>query len=437
MSKVNKLKNHIEKVTGSRTFCVIPWVHVSTETDGTMRLCCASNTKGVVSDDDNQKIKIKFNKTTISDQWNNKYYRDIRNEMLSSKEPIDCQKCFEQEKLGIVSKRLWETREWINDIDTVNLTDLAEPPIYLDLRLGNTCNLKCVMCSPKDSSQWAADYKLLSDEVKKIVPWNKNQNNQFWFRSEFKNDLYNLIPNLKQIQFAGGEPLMIPEHEQFIQEIIKLGHSKNIILKYNTNGLLINDKMIDYWNHFKKVKVSISLDGIYQRGEYIRYPLEWNKLYNNLKKLDETSDTIDVNIAVTVQLLNIKHLIDFAKWKILENFKKINLEFIEEYQIGGGIFNMHLLYIPTFLSIQVLPEFDKEQIRKDFLEFKIWLNKNYKEDFWNNPLGWNKWEAILNYMDLKDRSNLLPQFKKYINDLDQIRCTDVKKTFPELAHLFS
>jgi len=34
---------------------------------------------------------------------------------------------------------------------------------------------------------------------------------------------------------------------------------------------------------------------------------------------------------------------------------------------------MHLLYIPTFLSIQILPEADKQEVRAIFAEFKEWL----------------------------------------------------------------
>lgn len=437
MSKVEQIQKEIKQKTGSSTFCALPWVHVATETNGTMRLCCASNTKGIVSNNKNKGTQVTLDTTTITKEWNNEYYKNIRNEMLCGNEPIDCAKCFEQEKIGIVSKRLWETKEWIDTINVTNLSDVAEPPIYLDLRLGNTCNLKCTMCSPKDSSQWVKDYKELTIKNKKLVPWDKKQNNQFWFRSDFKDDLHKLIPNLKQVLFAGGEPLMIPEHKEFVQEVINLGYSKNIILKYNTNGVLVDDEIIDIWKQFKQVKVSVSLDGIYERGEYIRYPMSWGEMYNSLKLLDNTPDNIDVNIAVTVQILNIKHLIEFAKWKIQERFNKVNLEFIEEEQIGGGIFNMHLLYTPTFLSIQALPKEDKEKIRQDFLNFKEWLVERIDSSFWSNPVGWQKWDSILNYMDMQDRSELLPSFKQYIKNLDHIRNTKAATVFPELSHLFS
>jgi len=99
---------------------------------------------------------------------------------------------------------------------------------------------------------------------------------------------------------------------------------------------------------------------------------------------------------------------------------------------------MHMLYIPTFLSARILPKEDKEQLREQFLEFKQWLYDNYTQDdiFWNvNPYGWQRWEGILKFLEAEDHSNLLPDFREYVSNLDSIRGTDAKHIFPELAHL--
>jgi hypothetical protein len=107
-------------------------------------------------------------------------------------------------------------------------------------------------------------------------------------------------------------------------------------------------------------------------------------------------------------------------------------------QAGGGLMNMHMLYIPTFLSARILPKEDKDQLVKDFAEFKQWLWDNYRQDddFWkHNPNGWNRWESILKFVLAEDHSHLLPDFKEYVTNLDSIRNTDAKNIFPELAHL--
>ena len=40
-----------------------------------------------------------------------------------------------------------------------------EELVYLDLRLGHTCNIKCVMCSPHDSSKWVKDWQTLMPQL--------------------------------------------------------------------------------------------------------------------------------------------------------------------------------------------------------------------------------------------------------------------------------
>jgi sulfatase maturation enzyme AslB (radical SAM superfamily) len=252
--------------------------------------------------------------------------------------------------------------------------------------------------------------------------------------------MYAQIPNLKQVYFAGGEPLMIREHKWFLEEIIRQGYADKILIRYNTNGLLVDDEIIDLWKQFKKVKVGFSIDAIGDRNYYIRYPSDWATIEKNLHKLDNTPDNIQVSIATAIQILNIKHLADFAKWKITQNFKKVNLEnTVGGIQAGGGIINMHLLYMPTYLSIKLLPPEDKAEVRRIFAELANWLHANYRqdEDFWKqNPYGWKRWQGILNFMDAEDHTEQLPAFKEYIEKLEAIRGTDFKATFPELAHLF-
>jgi organic radical activating enzyme len=322
---------------------------------------------------------------------------------------------------------------------------VPEKLTYLDLRLGHTCNLKCVMCSPHDSSRWVQDHKKLLKRttfpiVLEQMSWDGAEFNNNWYENpDFWEQMYAQIPNLKQVYFAGGEPLMIKEHKKFLQEIIRQGYADKILIRYNSNALLLDDETIDMWKAFAKVKFAVSLDATDQRNYYIRYPSEWKIIEENLRKLDNTPDNIQVSIATAIQILNIKHLPDFARWKITQNYKKINLGLVPGgVQMGGGIFNMHLLYLPTFLSCRVLPEEDKAEVRKNFAELATWLYQNYRQDddYWKtNPYGWKRWQAVLDFMDAGDQSDQLPAFKEYMNNLDSIRGTDAKMYFPELGHL--
>lgn len=458
-TKLGHWQKKVKHLSGSDTFCVLPWIHFATRPNGDMRLCCNSNSSGAGFDHEIGLVKNEtgrpsnFGKETPMSAWNNEYMRSVRTTMLEGNIPSSCKKCFDEESKGVVSKRMWETGTWVEEgIDIPELIQqtseegiVPEKLIYLDLRLGHTCNLKCIMCSPHDSSQWVADHKKVfplfqHPELKKQMAWERKEFNNFWHENPtFWKEMYAQIPNLKQVYFAGGEPLMIKEHKLFLEEIIRQGYADKILVRYNTNGLLIDDDIIELWKQFKKVKVGFSIDAVGDRNYYIRYPSDWATIEKNLHKLDNTPDNIQVSIATAIQILNIKHLPDFARWKITQKFKKVNFENITGgIEAGGGIFNMHLLYIPTFLSIRCLPEQDKAEVRESFARLANWLHENYRQDydFWKaNPYGWRRWQAILDFMDGEDHTHLLPAFREYVTTMDAERNLNFKETFPELNHL--
>ena len=45
-SKLGKWQREIESVSGSCTFCVLPWIHFAKRPNGDMRLCCSANASG-------------------------------------------------------------------------------------------------------------------------------------------------------------------------------------------------------------------------------------------------------------------------------------------------------------------------------------------------------------------------------------------------------
>ena len=424
-----------------------------------MRLCCVTNASGAHTGDYEVGLvkqesgkPANFGKDSISEAFNNEYMKSVRKTFLEGKIPASCTKCFEEESNGVVSKRLWEMYEWNKDgldfQDLINNTnqDGTVPNViqYFDFRLGHTCNLKCVMCSPHDSSRWMEDHSKIiastkSETVLGQIRWEKKEFNNKWHENqEFWKEVYEQIPNIKQLYFAGGEPLMIKEHKLFLKEIISQGYADKISLRYNSNGVFVNQEIIDIWKQFRSVRYAFSLDAVGDKNWYIRYPTKWEDIERSLDLLDNTPDNIHCSIACAVQVFNIKHIVDFAKWKISKGYKKINKFKTDIYEAGGGIINLHLLYIPTYLSARILPEEDKQEIRKQFEDFKQWLWDNYRQDdeFWNdNPYGWRRWEGILKFVEAEDHTHILPDFKEYVNNLDNIRGLNARDYFPELAHL--
>jgi len=274
-TRIGAGQRRIEILTNSPTFCALPWLHVATRPNGDMRLCCVTNASGAATGDHivglvkkEDGIPANFGRETLKEAFNNEYMRSIRKTFLEGKIPSSCTKCFEEESNGVVSKRLWEMYEWDQEgLDFQELIDrttedgeIPHEIRYFDLRLGHTCNLKCVMCSPHDSSRWMEDYeKVIARTKNKIVikqiNFDKdNFNNKWYEKPEFWEEVYEQIPNIKQLYFAGGEPLMIKEHKNFLIEIIKKGYAKNICLRYNSNGIFVNQEIIDIWTEFKQVR---------------------------------------------------------------------------------------------------------------------------------------------------------------------------------------
>lgn len=457
-TRLGKFQRDLE-TKSSCSFCVLPWIHLATRPNGDMRLCCTANASGAGENHTVGLIKNKdgshanFGKVTPMEAWNSDFMKNVRTTMLAGKIPASCTGCFDEESQGIVSKRIWETATWMHDegVDVEELIRQTEEDgtvperlQYLDLRLGHTCNIKCVMCSPHDSSKWVADWQKLvpqleDESVKKQLTWDKKEFNNKWHEKEsFWKELYAQVPNLKQVYFAGGEPLMIKEHKMFIQEIVRQGYQDKVLLRYNSNGLLVDNELIELWSKFRKVKFAVSVDASFERDDYIRFPGKFAEVERTLHMLDNTPDNIHVSMATAVQIFNIKHIPDFLKWKVNSNFKKMNVGLINGVTMGGGLVNAHLVHIPTFLNITILPEEDKQEVRERFAELKTWLWDNYTQDdeFWiHNPKGWRQWEGLLKHMDSQDNSHLLSGFKEYVNKLDAIRGLNAANIFPELEHL--
>jgi MoaA/NifB/PqqE/SkfB family radical SAM enzyme len=377
---------------------------------------------------------------SIEEVWNSAAMRQTRLQMLNNEVPVSCQKCFNEETNGIQSKRQWETMVWNERLDINRIVANTQPdgslPVnvpYFDLRLGNTCQLKCVMCSPHDSSSWIKDWKLQypkykTVELKQDQDWDRKFDYTWYQKGSFLDTMKSQAEYIKELYFAGGEPLLIPEHYKILEFMVETGASKNCVLRYNSNGVDIPFRLFRLWKEFKQVKFNFSIDAVGLQNNYIRYPSEWNSIVQNLHILDTTPDNVTVNIACAVQLLNVCYLPELANWKIDKGFKKINVA-----PYGGGIIGTHLVYFPSYLNIRVLPHHIKE-IATSKIESFISSQTNNTE-FNNHPFGKQRWQGIINYMMSEDWSHKLPSTIEYLETCDDTRGLDFRSTFPILGTL--
>ena len=351
----------------SKTFCPLPWIHLATRPNGDVRVCCTANASGAGILDDLSDVKtaglvkkdgiaMNLRDHTIEEVWNSEHMRRTRLQMLNGEIPASCVKCFNEEAKGITSKRQWESEEWKQRLDFDKLIASTKEdgtaPVsipYFDLRLGNLCQLKCVMCSPHDSSSWIKEWKLQYPQYKNkdLIAdqgWDDQYDYTWYKKGSFIDSMKHQAFNIQELYFAGGEPLLIPEHYKILEFMVDEGYAKDCNLRYNSNGLELPDKLFKLWEHFKEVRFNFSIDAYGQRNDYIRYPSKWADIEKNLRKLDEnTKDNTVINIACAIQLLNVGYIDELAEWKMDQGFSKINPS-----MFGGGIIGTHLVYLPSY-----------------------------------------------------------------------------------------
>jgi hypothetical protein len=467
MSKDNK------NVNVSKTWCILPWIHLSTRPDGQMRVCCTANASsvgptnkklhggniGVLKDEEGNPSNL--NVADFESSWNSNYMKNVRTQMMKGERPPSCLKCYKEEASGHRSKRQWETEYWSKRVNVQELLDntsrdgSVEPKLsYIDLRFGTKCQLACIMCSPHDSSGWIKDWQAIyptieNQNVKQIWTWDNkgstNGSSYNWHKNNpvFWNQFYNQIPHMKQLYFAGGEPLIIEEHYDILEECIRQGYAKDMEIRYNSNAVEWREDLFDLWKQFKLVRFHYSVDDIKERNEYIRYPSKWERNEEVFRILDEkTSDNVEVTIACAVNALNIYYLPDLIKWKLVQKFKKINM-----YPLGAGGVNFHFVYWPAFLNVKVLPAWFKDEIKIKYDEFILWWTWNYrlglkpntyvtKERFLNDEYGIKRLNGLIKFMKSEDWDNRLPEMKDYLEKIDSYRGTNFYKTFPEMKDIF-
>ena len=372
--------------------------------------------------------------------------KQVRKNMLQGIWSEECGRCKSEEESGLNSRRQYEMQNWDFTIEDAKLATQSDGTItsnnlkYYDLRFGNLCNLACRMCGPTDSHTWYkqwVDYHGTNkyDDTHGTVILIKNENGRYetkdydWHNSEiFWEQIENNIKNIEHVYMAGGEPMMIERHYEFLQKCIDLGHSKQMVVEYNTNMTNLPNRVLDMWTEFKQVRVGASIDGFGDVLEYQRWPIKWSQAYKNLQKLDEyaqKNDNIIAWLACTVTAYNVFHIPEFMWWKITESkFKKINSS------KGRPIITHHVAHGPKRMNVRILPKEVKIDLQKHYLE---WIDKFEKDPYILDHVKKNArstLESILKYTLAEDFSDKLPEFIRFTKYLDRERNQSLENLFP-------
>lgn len=435
----------------SDTFCPIPWIFQAVRNNGDIRVCCQANVtenQGVVRKEDGSPYNAGRDDMTAA--RNATLMKEVRKNMLVGEWSQECGRCQQEEAAGLNSRRQYELDNWkfsLDDARYVTAEDgtINEPNLeYYDLRFGNLCNLACRMCGPTDSHTWYEQWTEYhgSDEYKDThgtVKLTRNDNGRLttndydWHGSEtFWQQLEANIPNIRHVYMAGGEPMMIERHYEFLQKCIDTGQSKKMILEYNTNMTNLPNRVLDMWTQFKQVRVGCSMDGFGLTVEYQRWPLKWNQAYKNLQKLDEYAQknpNILAWLACTVTAYNVWHVPLFMKWKLQSSgFVKINST------KKRPIITHHVAHGPRRVNIRILTPELKQELVEHYERFIEEFKKEYPEEIAKNAESILR--GIIKYAQGADYSDKLPEFVKFTKYLDVARGNNILDIAPEYKGLF-
>jgi hypothetical protein len=435
----------------TNTFCPIPWNFQAVRNNGDIRVCCQANVtenQGVVRHNDGTPYNA--GRDNMEEARNATLMKEVRKNMLEGEWSQECGRCQQEEASGLNSRRQYELDNWKFTRDDARYITKEDGTIkdrkleYYDLRFGNLCNLACRMCGPTDSHTWyeqwtdyhgSTEYK----DTHGIVKLTRNENGRLttndydWHNSEsFWQQIEANIPNIEHVYMAGGEPMMIERHYEFLQKCIDAGQSKKMIIEYNTNMSNLPNRVLDMWTQFKQVRVGASIDGMADVLEYQRWPIKWSQAYKNLQKLDEyaqRNSNIIAWLAFTVTAYNVWHVPEFMWWKLKESgFVKINST------NRRPIITHHVAHGPKRTNIKLLPI----EIKNDLAEFyKEWINK-FENEF-DEHITTNAKQiltSILKFANAEDLSHIVPEFVKFTKYLDQARNQNILTIVPQYQNLF-
>ena len=356
------------------TICMLPWVSLEASPQGTAKPCCLFDDE--ILDDNGNKFKLA--ESSLQDIYKSKFMQRLRQDFRQGVKPEACFRCWREEDAGITSKRefsrirlkeLYPTVDWQNDT--------PDQLWFLDLKLGNICNLKCRICGSWSSSKWA-------EEEINYVPDLKNKKEHLaytflqqgaWPRKSplFWENLKALLPNIRYFEFTGGEPWLIEEHWDLLRHAVQTGDSKHIDIHYNTNATvdaLGMDKSW-IWNEFGRVDIAFSIDNVGRRFEYERYGADWNKANEIIDGIHwaQGVDTpnITTQLCFTINIQNVYYLDELLAWADTKPWNSV-------------YFNM--LHSPEHMSIQRMTPAAQALVLSK-LKTHFWTTAKYQEEIDN------------------------------------------------------
>ncbi len=398
------------------TVCVLPWLHLNITPGGKVLQCCMTSDCSAFAGD--------LKKQSLEEVWNSKFMRTLRRQMLAGVAPETCSNCFANELASGNSNRLAQNgfyKDKLAEIPSITNKDGSVDNIELrhwDFRFSNFCNYKCRTCGPDASTSWIPDAKKLgwiTDETgekpRKIESIDQDPNVVF---------LKKYIDKVQQINFAGGEPLLMDEHWQ-IMDMLDECKRYDVIVSYTSNLSILkyrNKNALDYWTKWgRNIILMPSIDEIGERAELIRSGTDWNNVETNLKTIINSGVYIKPNITISaMNVFRIPEILNF----LLEAG-------IIRQEDGYKNFEINMVTAPERFHISILPDTFRKNIRIRLEEYINDFEKKYHASI-KDHFSYLFW-----HLEKPRNKVLCAEFIEFTKNLDLIRGEDTFKTIPELS----
>lgn len=394
-----------------KQFCVLPWVSLEASPIGTVRPCCLADDEIV----DQQGHKYQLSTADFEEIRNSKHMRELRQQFLAGERPQTCRKCWNEERAGRTSKRMHTLNRLKHVIDDQPWTEDARPLLFLDLKLGNICNLKCRICGSWSSSQFATEEIQWTDrsqqkssyayQMLRAGAWPR-ENENFW------NQIDQHLADIRYIEFTGGEPFMIDQHFDMLQGIVDRGIAGNVEIHYNTNGTQWPQRGPDIWRHFKTVEIAFSIDDIQRRFEYQRSNAVWWEVEQNIERfrqLRSQYSNIQLQCCTTVNVFNIRYLDGVANYIAQQGFNFVY---------------WNVMHDAWYFSVGCLPDSAKAAIERHL------KSSDLPPQYYDDIMG------VVDFMNRGASTDGAMTCMK-IRDLDRKREQNLAVVEPELAALLN
>jgi MoaA/NifB/PqqE/SkfB family radical SAM enzyme len=394
------------------SICMLPWMSIETSPTGTARPCCLAREE--ITDEHGKKYDL--NETNLEVIYRSQYMQNLRQQFRQGEKPKTCQQCWDEEAAGRTSKRInsrIRLKDLYSNVDWDN--DTPDQLWFIDLKLGNICNLKCRICGSWSSSKWAEEemnYLPDNEDKKSHIAYTWLKQGAWPRKTEtFWDNMRSLLPNIKYLEFTGGEPWMIQEHVDLLQFACQTGDAKHIDIHYNTNATQWPEKLFDIWSAFGRVDVAFSVDNVGKRFEYERYGADWdlaNKIIDvvNRKTNHSSKGNITTQLCFTINIQNVYYLDELLEWAITKKF-------------GSIYFNM--LHNPPHISIQHMT-LEAQELVLNKLKTTVWKSKLFQQEIDN----------VIKFIENGPGSDG-KEFLRRMKQTDNYRKQNFMDTHPEIA----